>query len=488
MPNVAPYPYVRHRPEHTLLYEVIDHHLTEFSGHLRSQDNPPPAFVLREFHEYLRCGRLEHGFVRVKCTDCKNELLVAFSCKRRGFCPSCGARRMTDTAAHLVDHVLPSIPIRQWVLSFPWPLRLLYAARPQALSRTLQIVLRAIDTHLVRKAGLRKNQHARSGAVTFIQRFGSALNLNVHLHMLIPDGVYVLQHGKPRFHRTAAPAIEEMQHLMDRIIQRITRQLLRDCLLIEDADQPYLDLTLDGGLDQLSAASVQYRIATGPHAGRKTLTLRQPGMESTAPSPKPFTVARDGFSLNAAVSCQPHERHKLERLCRYVARPPLAIDRLSVADDGKLCYALKHPYSTGITHFLFEPLDLLARLAALVPRPRTNLTRYHGVFAPNSRFRRQIVPRRAARSTSRTDQKTLQVDSPPPARLHGLTWAERLRRSFEIDISTCVLCGGRLRVIADITQPQLIDKILQHIKTSRAPPARAATHHNPSSSRRSDAS
>lgn len=139
-----------------------------------------PGFVLRELDDYLHCGRLEHGFVRVKCSGCRNELLVAFSCKRRGFCPSCGRRRMVDTAAHLVDHVLPTIPIRQWVLSFPWPLRLLYSANPTALTRSLQIVLRAIETHLIKKAGLTRTQGARSGAITFIQRFGSAINLNTY--------------------------------------------------------------------------------------------------------------------------------------------------------------------------------------------------------------------------------------------------------------------------------------------------------------------
>ena len=86
-----------------------------------------------------------------------------------------------------------------------------------------------------------------------------------------------------------------------------------------------------------------------------------------------------------------HQRNKLERLCRYVARAPLALERLSVTDEGKLRYARKHPYANGATHFLFEPRDLLARLAALVPRPRLNLTRYHGVFAPNSKLRARLV-------------------------------------------------------------------------------------------------
>ena len=113
-----------------------------------------------------------------------------------------------------------------------------------------------------------------------------------------------------------------------------------------------------------------------------------------ATTSKPFIVARDGFSLNAAVSCQAHQRSKLERLYRYVARPPLALERLSVTDEGKLRYALKHPYSNGTTHFLFEPLDLLAKLAALLPRPRVNLTRYHSVFAPNSKLPARLMPGR----------------------------------------------------------------------------------------------
>ena len=135
---------------------------------------------------------------------------------------------MVDTAAHLVDRVLPAIPIRQWVLSFPYPLRLLYSTHPQAMTRTLGIVLRAIETHLIRKAGLTRASGAGSGAITFIQRFGSALNLNVHLHMLIPDGVYTLSHGKPRFHAVSAPSHSELTALLNRIVRRVTRQLTRD--------------------------------------------------------------------------------------------------------------------------------------------------------------------------------------------------------------------------------------------------------------------
>jgi len=87
-------------------------------------------FVTDEFDAFLACGILAHGFLRLRCNGCKEEKLVAFSCKRRGICPSCGTRRMAEAAAHLVDHVIPKVPVRQWVLSFPIPLRSLFAVHP----------------------------------------------------------------------------------------------------------------------------------------------------------------------------------------------------------------------------------------------------------------------------------------------------------------------------------------------------------------------
>ena len=168
--------YVRHRPETTLLYQIVQEYWPEFQAELASHGKTLPTYVTKEFDEYLKCGRLEHGFLRVVCEACHDEKLVAFSCKRRGFCPSCGARRMADSAALLVDEVLPHQPMRQWVLSVPFPLRFLFASNPKVMTRVLGIVYRAIATHLAHKAGFTKPM-AQTGAVTLIQRFGSALNL-----------------------------------------------------------------------------------------------------------------------------------------------------------------------------------------------------------------------------------------------------------------------------------------------------------------------
>ena len=205
-PN-SPAVYVRHRPETTLLYQIVQEYWPEFQAELASHGKCLPTYVTREFDEYLKCGRLEHGFLSVRCDSCHDEKLVAFSCKKRGFCPSCGARRMADSAALLVDEVLPHQPMRQWVLSVPFPLRFLFASQPPVMGKVLGVIYRTIATHLTHKAGFTKPL-ARTGAVTLIQRFGGALNLNIHFHMLSLDGVYIGgANGQPmRFLRVKAPA------------------------------------------------------------------------------------------------------------------------------------------------------------------------------------------------------------------------------------------------------------------------------------------
>ena len=161
--------YARHRPEQTLLYQLVEQHYPAFAALREAQGRPLPAHVQREFEDFLKCGRLEHGFLRVRCARCHDEKLVAFSCKRRGFCPSCGARRMVESAALLVDEVLPEQPMRQWVLSVPFAIRFLFAAHPGVMGQVLAIVYRAIETHLINKAGLTRAK-ASTGAVTLIQR------------------------------------------------------------------------------------------------------------------------------------------------------------------------------------------------------------------------------------------------------------------------------------------------------------------------------
>ena len=111
--------------EHSVLHAVIREHLEPFLREVsdRGDGSGLPRFVEQEFREFLTCGVLAHGFTRLRCADCTFERLLPFSCKRRGFCPSCGGRRMAERAAYLVDEVLPRVPVRQWVLTLPYRLR-----------------------------------------------------------------------------------------------------------------------------------------------------------------------------------------------------------------------------------------------------------------------------------------------------------------------------------------------------------------------------
>jgi len=239
-PNL-PAVYIRHRPETTLLSQIVREYWPEFQAELASHGKYLPAYVTTEFDEYLKCGRLEHGFLRIKCESCHDEKLVAFSCKKRGFCPSCGARRMADSAALLVDQILPHQPMRQWVLSVPFPLRFLFASNAKIMTKVLGIVYRAIATHLAHKAGFTKPL-SQTGAVTLIQRFGGALNLNIHFHMLFLDGVYTggSNGRRLRFRRVKAPTRNELTKLTHTIAHRVARYLERQGLLERDTGNIYL--------------------------------------------------------------------------------------------------------------------------------------------------------------------------------------------------------------------------------------------------------
>jgi len=132
----------------------------------------------------------------------------------------------------------------------------------------------------------------------------------------------------------------------------------------------------------------------GPQQGRKVFTLQT--QSETEPNHPYANCLGDaaGFSLHAGVAAKTHVRDKLERLCRYIARPALSSKRLSLTRNGQARYELKTPWRNGPTHVIFKPLDFISRLVALVPKSRVNLIRFPGVFAPNSKYRARVTPAR----------------------------------------------------------------------------------------------
>jgi putative transposase len=356
----------------------------------------------------------------------------------------------------LVDEVLPAKPMRQWVLSLPFALRFLLATDPAALTKMLAIVYRAIRGFVLKKARLKRARGA-TGAVTLIQRFGSALNLNIHFHMLVLDGAYLAGTHPPVFRRIAPPSAPELQALLERLAERIGRALEREGVLCRDAESSCLELGAEAGrgMDDLLGRSITYRVAMGPRAGQKVFALQN--VPARAEEPRTGVAQYAGFSLHAGIGVEAEQRDKLERLARYVSRPPVAVERLELTAQGQVRYRLKTPYRDGTTHIVLEPLDFIARLAALIPPPRVHLTRFHGVFAAHAALRAAITPAgRGAGAPSRA------APAEPGCKDARMNWARRLKRVFGIEIEQCVRCGGRLKVLASIEEPELIERILAH--------------------------
>ena len=221
--------------------------------------------------------------------------------------------------------------------------------------------------------------------------------------------------------------------------------------------------------------SITYRIATGAQAGRKVVApqtlpgdtgpLEGDAGSATAPCvalpPTSLSAKVGGFSLHADVAAEAHESGKLERLCRTIARPAISEKRLSISPQGRVRYPLKTPWKNGTTHVEFEPVEFIAKLAALVPPPRAHLTRFHGVFAPNANLRAQLTPSgRGKRPPTDKESTDPNADRRTLHEKRGsMNWAQRLKRVFNIDVNTCIHCGGAARIVAAVETPTAIRAI-----------------------------
>jgi len=188
---------------------------------------------------------------------------------------------------------------------------------------------------------------------------------------------------------------------------------------------------------------------------------------------KPLCDSADGFSLHAARTVRADDRNGLEALCRYGLRAPFSNERLSIDPDGRVRLRLLRPWPKpdGRTDILLEPLAFLRRLAVLIPQPYANLVRYHGVFANRSRFRPLLPkpPKPAAVADKpvppqAADAKRLPPPSPPAAdRPRRLDWAVLLRRVLDVDALACPRCSTPMLVLAFVTDPVVVRRILRHL-------------------------
>jgi hypothetical protein len=160
-----------------------------------------------------------------------------------------------------------------------------------------------------------------------------------------------------------------------------------------------------------------------------------------------------------------NRRGRLEKLCRYIARPPLATERLTIDEQNRILYALRHPHK-GRTHVVFTPRTLLERLCAMVPFPRRHLLTYHGVLAPASSWRSDVVPQSAAQRRSLSASGDGAAGG---ASSLSYCWAELMKRAFDVDVLVCE-CGSKREVISCITDRTVARRILRHLGLPDEPP------------------
>jgi len=219
--------------------------------------------------------------------------------------------------------------------------------------------------------------------LTVMQRFGSSLNLNVHFHTIAMDGVYARQpDGSVLFHPLPAPGDEDVA----RIARSVCRKVARHLRNLKGADDDR-----QATLDNLANASVQGLVATGPRRGCRVLRLGISGEDAEAMIMGKRCAAVAGFNVHANVRVGANDRDGLEHLCRYLARPPIANDRLQELPDGRLALRFKQAWRDGTTHIVFTPHELIEKLIPLIPRPRSHLVRYHGILGPADLQRRDLT-------------------------------------------------------------------------------------------------
>jgi hypothetical protein len=401
------------------------------------------------------------------------------------------------------------------------------AADATLMSQVQRIFIRAIFADLRRRARKLGIAEPKPGGIGFTHMGGSILNLHPHFHCLLTDGVFHRGHGgEIAFAPLEPPTDEDVARVAVKVCTKVRRLLsARDT---------------DAAVEQAALLSAQAEaVRVQPLSQLQLFELDTLDAHKEAAFEHPHKRRRrcalvEGFSVHAQSAVKGTSRNALEKLCRYGLRPSFALQRLSILDDGRVCYRLKRPWpkAGGISELVLDPLDFLKRLACLVPPPRYNLVRYWGVFASGAELRPRLArwaasaPHTAQRCSphapcravgrsavakgsntvakgsdtvatksapqsvsivwlshsagpsavekpllQRPDILTMPVDMPEhPIRPRRLPWAQLLKRTYQCDVLVCDACGGKRDIIAFIEDPRPVRKILQHVGLPAEPP------------------
>ena len=421
---------------------ILDHLETHLAGRLRQRDVPAHPCAESALRAFLECGIPRFGVARFRCKDCGDSRFVPFSCKRRMACPSCDAKRAVVESGHALEGLLAEAPYRQWVLVLPKRLRYFVhrdARLPGEISRLLAGAL--TDFHLRRCVAPKDSAPAQ---LHVLQRFGSSVNLHLHDHAVVSDGVFSLEGGCLRFQGVPPPTFDEVAELAEDLRRRILKRMLR--------------------LRVLPAATVA-EMRAWPHGG---------------------------FSLDGGTFVEAQDRAGLERLLLYVLRPALSLKALTYKPEHDLVRyrpGKGKPDSPAVLEW--SGAEFVGRIAALIPPARKHLVRYYGALGPRSPLRR-AVSQAARRKVGAAELGTgysvtllgeVSRAARKAARASARAWAACIKRVFEVNPVLCAKCGGSMALAAIILDDGELSRILGNqgwpvdypkTRPARSPPDRAA--------------
>jgi hypothetical protein len=410
------------RPENTPLYQLLQSLYDRVKGCWEERFERRYGFwrglLDGVVARYLDCGIFERGFARVRCPECATEFLLAFSCKGRGLCPSCGAKRAAEFAAFLRDEVVADVGHAQWVFTVPKLLCPYFMHHRELLGPLCTAAWQTVRELMAVAAG--EEQGFRPGMVAVVQTFGDQLNLHPHVHALVTCGGWTASGewiGIPYVDQGVAELL--FRHKVIRLLQRA-------------------DL-LDEGRTRL--------LLSWPHSG---------------------------FSVHNSVTVPVGDGRALEALARYCLRSPVSLGRLRFTLGSRTLELAARDDQPAQT---LDALDLVARVLAHVPDPRRHIVHYYGAYSNVVRGKQKARARAQQEPPAPgPDANPLPPLSPAFGALRR-RWAELIRRVYEVDPLVCPRCRGVMRVVAFITARSVIRRILDHLDASarratqgRAPP------------------
>lgn len=376
------------------------------------------GFVDGVVMRFLDCGRFESGLARVQCRVCRAEFIIACSCKGRGLCPSCGAKRAAAFAAFLRDEVLEPVCHAMWTFSSPKMIRPYFMFHRELLGKLCHAAYETVADLMAAAVG--EVEGFSTGMVAAVQTAGDSLGSNPHVHAIVPRG------GWDKTGRWVPVPFVDTDAAEKLFRHKVLSFLKREGLLSDER--------------------AELLLSWHHHTG---------------------------FSVDSSVKVEPEDGPGLERLARYILRPPVSLERMRW-DGGaeQVAYTLKPKRGGPGGKEHLDPLDFLARVIAHVPEPRLHTLRYLGFYSNVSRGRRRKgrdIPLRPVRPAPEPDGLT-----PAERQARRRAWARLIRRVYEVDPLVCAKCGGEMRIVAVILDPKVIRKILDHIRSkdggSRGPP------------------